>query len=433
MSEIPADPFAPGVDAVEIIGETDLHVDIDLPGALCRERLLDALAATCVAVPELGAIYRRRAWRSAWVIQEEPSWIVDEHAVEDEGSAARLERAFFALPPSAPDALPLRGLLLRRAGGDRLLLRVSHVLADGGGTKNLCYHIAQAYRRRGEDPTWRPAPSPPRRPLLRLAQAVPWRRPVAVMQGMLHELSASRPLRPIHVPMGPPAPGPKRLLTLHLPRARVEELRRRWRPRGVTINDLFCSALCRAVVRAFPEANAKRSHAWLLVTGDLRRSLPDRMDVCNFEAARPLPLGRLPLPAPEAQLARVTKETRIWKRGGTGALQTLGLIGIISLLPHGWVRGFMGAVMRLVLGRLNGAVGFTNIGPIDADRLDFGHGPCIRARISAPTAHAPVLMTALTGCAGALDFTLSFRETELQEAEVRRLLKLLDAELDALA
>jgi hypothetical protein len=42
-------------------------------------------------------------------------------------------------------------------------------------------------------------------------------------------------------------------------------------------------------------------------------------------------------------------------------------------------------------------------------------------------------MTALTGCAGALDFTLSFLETELCEADARHPLERLDQELAALA
>jgi len=79
-------------------------------------------------------------------------------------------------------------------------------------------------------------------------------------------------------------------MSLHLPAARVARLQARWRPRGVTLNDIFCSALCRAVVLAFPEANARRSHAWLLVTGDLRRSLPDDVDPSHLPPAH---LGRI--------------------------------------------------------------------------------------------------------------------------------------------
>jgi NRPS condensation-like uncharacterized protein len=432
MPEIAADPFAPGVDAVEQIGDTHLHVRVDVPGRLEPERLQAALRATAHAVPELASRYSRRFWRARWVGVPEPRWALEEHHAGDARAAEALEADFFARAQLAADALPVELRLLHLEAGDRLLLRVSHVLADGGGTKNLCYRLAEAYRALGRDPAWRPPAPPARRTLPRLLAAVPWRQPWAVLRGLLHELAASRPIRPIHVPMGPRRAGPNRLLSLHLPPERVGRLQGRWRPRGITLNDIFCSALCRAVVLAFPEANARRSHAWLLVTGDLRRTLPDIVDVRNFNAARPLPLGPLPLPDAEGQLARVARETAIWKRGGTGALQTAGLIGVITLLPHAWVRGFMRGVMGLVLGRLGGAVGFTNIGPIDAARLDFGDGPCSAARVATPVAHAPVLMTGLTGCAGALDFTASFRETELCEAEVRRLIDELDRELAAL-
>ncbi len=427
-----ADVFAAAVDGIGSISDTHLHVRIDVPGRLDAGRLLAALRSVSRAIPALGARYRRGWWRAHWIVESRPKWELDEQDEASPKEAEAIEAALFALPFEPCDDLPVRLRLLHLAENDRLLLRVSHIVADGGGTKNLCYLLAQAYREIDADPGWTPPPQRVPHPLVRILRSIRVSQLPGLVLGALHELAANRPMRPVLVPMGAHGPGTNRLAALHLPATRVSRLQARWRPSNVTLNDLALSAFCRAVESTFPAANASRSHAALVVTGDLRQYLPPTLDVSNFSSLRPLPLGRLPLPGPRDQLERVVRETRIWKAGQTGLLQGGAAIAFVSTLPHAWVRRFISLALRLLLGRQGGCIALTNIGPIRADMLDFGHGPCVAARVAAPVAHAPMLITALTGCAGALDFTVAYREPQLEPAAAERLVQAFDHELSAL-
>ncbi len=431
-SSFSADPFAPAVDGIGLIADTHLHVRIDVPGRLDAPRLLAALGALRHAVPELAARYQPGFWRARWLPDPEPHWDLEEHHQQTSEDAARVEAALFALPFAPCDDLPLRLRLLHLADHDRLLLRVSHLIADGGGTKNLCYRLAEAYRKVGEDPSWRPAPQRVAHPWVRLLGAFRLARLPWMLWDLLYDIAGNLSGKPMLVPMKPPGPHTCRLADLHVNAERVARLRARWRPRGVTLNDLALSALSRAVITAFPQINASRAKAALVITADMRQYMRSGDDVRNISGLRPLDLGRLPVPEPEAQLDRVVRQTRRWKAGQTGMLMSLCVASLGSLVPHAWIAGFVRLALSGLVARLGGCVALTNIGPIDAERLDFGDGPCLAARVAAPVAHSPMLITALTGCAGALDFTVAYREPLADPADMQRLVRAFDEELTAL-
>ncbi len=427
-----ADPFAAAVDGMGDHLDTHLHVRVDVPGRLDQARLQRALAALARSVPALGGRFERRWWRSRWALDPSPTWRIDEAQAVSAQAAEQREAELYAEPFEPRGKLPVRLVLLHLPDHDRLLLRVSHLLADGGGTKNLCYRLAQCYRGVGEDPDWSPDLAPHPHPLRRLLASLELRHLPAMLLGALSELFDNRPMRPMRVPMGPQGPGTPRYRALHLPPSRVARLRARWRSQGVTLNDLAVAAFTRAVVLSFPRANAQRSHAALVATADLRQYQPPLRDVCNYSALRPLVFGRLPLPAAEDNLARVTKVTKPWKAGRTGILLGIPVIALASVLPHAALR----AVLHLILGRLltpaGACTGLTNIGPMEAEALDFGDGPCLAARVISPLAPSPTMITALTGCAGALDFTVAYREPTLDGADAQRLIDAMDRELAAL-
>ena len=431
---IVADPFAAAVDAMGEHIDTHLHVRIDVPGRLEAPRLHQALSALARGVPELGARFERRWWRSRWVLDPTPAWRIDErHAVTPQ-TAEQHEASLYAEPFEPRGQLPVRMELLHLPEHDRLLLRVSHLLADGGGTKNLCYRLAHCYRELSNEAAGlQPAELVPHpHPLGRLLASLKLRLLPAMVVGALQELFDNRPMHPMRVPMGPSGPGEARFLALHLPSSRVNRLRARWRADGVTLNDLVIAAFTRAVVLCFPEENSRRSHAALVVTADLRQYRQPLRDVCNYSSLRPLVSGRLPLPAAEDNLARVLRATRAWKAGQTGILLGVPVMLVATCLPHAFTRAFLTRFLARLVTPAGACTGLTNIGPIDAQALDFGHGPCAAARVLSPLAPTPTMITALTGCAGALDFSIAYREPQLDSADAQRLMDGMDRELAAL-
>jgi NRPS condensation-like uncharacterized protein len=429
---VTADPFAAAVDGMGDHIDTHLHVRVDVPGRLVAPRLRRALEVLARSVPALGAHFERRWWRCRWQLDPAPDWRIDEHHDVSHDAAEEHEATLYAEPFEPHTSLPVRMVLLHLPEHDRLLLRVSHLLADGGGTKNLCYRIAQCYRMVGDDPAWVCPPVPHPHPLPRLISCFELRRLPAMIRGALEELFDNRPMRPMLVPMGPPGPGVARFRALHLPAARVARLRERWRARGVTLNDLAIAAFTRAVVLCFPESNAQRTHAALVATADLRQYHPPLRDVCNYSALRPLVFGRLPLPAPEDNLARVVATTGPWKRGRTGVLLGIPAMAVLSILPHAIIRAFLHRFLGRLITPEGACTGLTNIGPIDDAALDFGDGPCTAAMVISPLAPTPTMIAAVTGCAGALDFTVAFRDPQLDPARAQQLIEAVDRELAAL-
>ena len=424
-------PFHAAVDGVGSVGDTHMHAAIDTPTRLDPELLRSALTALSQEVPRLASRFRFRFFSSRWIPDPSPDWIIEEREVADEEAARAAEAELFALPFEPHGTLPVRLRLLHLPDRDRLLLRVNHLLADGGGVKNLCYRLARACRQlRGREVG--PPPPPPPHPLWRLLRCFRPGRLPGMVYGAFEEALAARPKRPIGVGMADGPPGVSRFELVHLPAHRVERLVRRWRPQGVTLNDLAICALSRAIERSFPEHNPPGRHCMLVVTADLRRyEVTARHDVTNFSNLRPLFIGRTPLKEAEPHLRRVVRATRRWKRGLTGLLPGTFAMAPLMLLPDAWVRWLLVRGLPLLSGP-GPCTTLTNIGPIDAARLDFGDGPCLAARVLVPIGHPPLLMTALTGCAGALDLSIAYRDQALPTRDVQRLAATFDEELAGL-
>ena len=431
-------PFHAVVDGVASIGDTHLHVAVDTATRLTPDGLRAALETLARQLPRLRSRFRFRYFGSRWIPDPAPVWSIVEQTVADEAAARAAEDDLFAQPFEPHGTLPVRLVVLHLPDRDRLLLRINHLLADGGGAKNLCYRLAAAFRQaegaasEGREEAAPPTPRAPH-PLWRLLACVRPGRLLPMLYGLFEELSAVRPKRPLAVPMTDAPPGPSRFELLHLGADRVTRLAERWRPAGITINELALAAFTRALAGCFGEANPAGRHAMTVVTTDLRRyEATRRDDVSNYSNLRPLFMGRTPLPKPEEHLRRVVRASRRWKRGLTGLLPGIGVMPALMLLPDAWLRWGVGRGLRLLTGS-GPCTALTNIGPIDAERLDFGHGPCLAARITAPIGRPPILLAALTGCAGALDLTITYKEGSLAPSEARRLAEAFDRELAALA
>jgi NRPS condensation-like uncharacterized protein len=424
-------PFHAVVDGVGAIGDTHVHAAIDTATRLDPELLRSALAALTVEIPRLGSKFQFRYLRCRWIPDAEPAWIIEERTVADEAAARSAEDELFALPFEPHGTLPVRLRLLHLPDRDRLLLRVNHLLADGGGVKNLCYRLARAYRQLRGVPV-EPAPPRPPHPLWRLLRCFRPSRIFGLLYGAFEELTTALPKRPLGVTMPAGPPGQSRFERVHVPAERVERLVRRWKPRGVTLNDLALCAFTRALELSFPADNPPGRHVMLVVTADLRRYEPTvRDDVTNFSNLRPLFIGKTPSDEPEQHLQRVVRATRRWKRGLTGLLPGTSVIGPLMVVPDAWLRWLVARGIRILTGS-GSCTALTNIGPIDATRLDFGDGPCLAAWVLVPIGRPPLLMSALSGCAGALDLSIAYKERALAAEHVRRLAQTFDEELTAL-
>jgi len=427
---VPASPLVPAVEGISAIADNALVVVVQLPAALDVDLLRRAIRAAAVNLPELGGRPRQAFWRTRWDIDVTPRWAVVEHDDADEATAAEVERELFAVPFCLEGELPLRADLVHQPGGDSLLLRVNHLLADGGGAKELVYRIASACRDLAADPHWTPRSTRRRHAFWRLLGAWrPWRVP-AYLFGLLDDLWSLRPGRGMTVPMAPAVASATRCGRLHVESSRIEAFKARVGSQGATVNDLLVTAFARALDGCFEIKSSRELN--LVCTADLRQIVPSADEVENLSSIHTLRMGRRPLPPARELLARTVALTRRWKRGHVGYGFALFAVFMAVLTPGGMLRRLIAHMVQHGPPQRLGPVVFTNMGRLDPDRLDFGGGPCEHAYILPPIGHPPVLIAAATGCGGAVDVTVAYREPALGSEQVQALLAAVDAEIDAL-
>ena len=430
---IPALPLVTVVEAIGAVAVPVLHVGIDVSGRLAAARLSRAVEAVACTVPELAGRAEIGRWSPRWVLDEVPAWPVEEHDDVSAAQADALERALFGRPFQSLGSRPLDVVLVHGPEHDRVLLRVNHLLADGGGTKELAYRIAQAYRRVGDEPGWRPEPTTRRSPLRRLVGLLrPWHA-ASYLAGFVDQVWAViAPGAGLRAGMQPVEAGVARAGRLRVDAARVEQLKARWRDQGVTLNDLLLAAFGRALDRCFGDAAGQRPCVNLVVTSDLRQFVDDPDEVENFSTIHVVRLGRRPMPDPEGTVARVRAATARWKRTWLGLPFAVVAVAMVSWMPSGWLlRMARHAVVGWPLAETTRVV-MTNIGRIDALRLDFGHGPATAAWVLPPPGRPPVLAAAATGCAGAVDFSVAWYEPAMAAQAVDALLAVMDEAVEAL-
>lgn len=418
------------VEGIGALARQRLVVVVDLPGSLDGDLLRRAVQVTAISTPESVRWFRPGRFRSWWRTDDGPAWNVDEIAADDDRSAEEIEHELFD-SPYRPE-VPLEITLQHRDGGDRLLLSVNHLLADGGGTKELTYRIAEACRELSSDPGWTPAPLRRRHVLWRLLRGLKPLRVWHYLVGIFDQFWALRPGAGISIQMDPREESRATFRRLRLSAERIGRLRERWKPAGATVNDLLVAAYGRALERFLGPAAAGK-HVSLVVTADLRQLLDDPPHVENLSAIHTLRLGKAPLPPPDRMLARVHRITWRWKRLGVGHPFAVYSICLATALPAGVLRSLVAWMVTSGPAAQASQLVLTNMGRLDPERLDFGGGPCADAYILPPVARPPALIAGATGFAGAVDLTVAYHEPAMTGAEAARLVAALDDELEALS
>lgn len=424
---IPASPLVGAVEGIAALALERLQVTVHQRGPIDAERLRSAVLETTRSVPELAGRFQPGFWRSWWTAADEPAWSVEQVRASSSEEVTAIERERFAA--SFDHAEPLHLTVVHHAEGDRLIAQVSHLLGDGGGTKELLYRIAEAYRRQGRGG---PSPEParwPRHPLWRLLRGVRISRIPQYLLGYFDQFWTLRPSNGCVVSMPVVVDAVSRCERLHLPAERVERLKARWSGDGVTVNDLLLAAFARAL-ESLPGGPTGEIN--IVVTSDLRQLLDQPEQVENLSALHSLRLGRRPLPDPAELVTRVRAITRRWKRTGLGLPFAIVSVLLAAALPSRWLSGM---VAKLVISGPPAQVSkivMTNMGRLDESRLDFGHGPCTAAYILPPLGYAPALIAGATGCRGAVDLSVAYQEPALGRDIVGGLLASVDRELRAL-
>ena len=424
-------------------GFADAQIDLVLraQGRFDYPRLCRALRLFFDAEPVAGCRLVPGWWRGWWVRRADLDEIAPWQLIETEDPEGALGAALQTQVHCSSD--PLIHLWLIRGEADTLVLKVSHVLADAGGVKDAAYRISELYRALKADPEYRPEPNLSTRSLRQLLPHLglrgiwgAWvqglRNAFGTLRGGLRWSFPSRwperlglgaeagDLRQLVVPLAGPGAGD-----------RFQALKAWGKARGATLNDLVMAAYFRALRRL----GAAEARLRATTTADLRlHHLPEGRApaVCNLSGFNYLDIGRELGASFEETVAKVSAETRRKKAGSIGLGDPAAIAVWAKTFPFA-IAGWLAHQLCKTLPRTTPHPPLTNMGPIDASRLDFGELEFDWAYTAVPILFPPLVGFGLSGFKETLTLTAGFCASGIEEAQVREFLESMVAELTELA
>jgi NRPS condensation-like uncharacterized protein len=294
------------------------------------------------------------------------------------------------------------------------------------------YELASIHRRTLEDESFEPPPDVGPRGVRQAFVGVS----LGDFPGMLRDAAANQirfalPPRTLRFPAAAGGAAGRRpvFVLRHLDAARLAALKAWGWHRGATLNDLFAAATLRALVRLARWDG--RSRLRLKTTVDLRRFVAgsEPAGACNLSSFVFVSLGTDLGEGFEGTLARVKAELDAAKAGPMG-LDYLLLLRLLGAgMPFGLACASMRAFLDLQLRAGSAAPTFTNLGPIDLSRLDFGEARAHGAFAVAPAIYPPDFAFGLSGDEDSLTLSAGFFEPAVGRDDVARFFTLIDEEL----
>ena len=344
--------------------DQQLRVVVFFSGRLDETLMARAVRIAMDCEPVLGCRFVEQPNRTYWERRSDLDELELCRVVE--GNPAGMMA--FLTEPTDPCREPLlKARIFRNPEGDTLCLKVDHAAADGTGSKEAAYLVADTYTHLLADPDYRPGLGK----FNRRSQSAFFR------QAGLKNLIKYRP-RSLSLPHQNRFTLPYnenrndgqsyavRILTP----GEVRSLKAYGKTHGATLNDLILAAFFRALSKA---CNATPGKAYSIqVPIDLRHSLPEGKEqrICNLSGglfpAVTLQAGE----TFEETLASVKSTMAHWKSnqpGLTGAM-------IMELaFALGYAKG-KAQVQRIASahGKDVSPLLLSNLGVLDANRLDFG-------------------------------------------------------------
>ena len=400
-----------------------IHLLMEFEGSLDVDRLKKALRLCLDVEPVLGCRYALRWIAPRW--KRIPAEKLDrlDFLETAQGNDNHLDR-FISADLCATSGPQFRALLLTGDGGDRLILKVNHQVADAGGTKDLGYLIASLYRRLGSNPNLRPQPNRGSRGLRQVYLRFLPRHLFALLRRYFLESKGNLfPLESLHYPCQGDRDGPWRYVYFRLNAAQTTQLREYGNQHQATINDMIATAVLRAFVR---ETGWQKGQGELRLvnTVDLRRYMPEERAeaICNLSSFCFINLHQNLGSDFSETLTEVKAQFDGLKRNYIGLGFFFG--GYINLLPYPFAlkKRLLAYLFRKGVEKKNLPPSFTNLGPLDSKALDFGVPSLRAAEMIAPPACPPSIVIGLSGFRDSLTLSVGFFESAVSALTMKDLL-----------
>jgi len=421
MNEIPKKiPSVVTDRAVYCIGsmvDLIIQLEMEFDHALDARRLNQALRLALDAEPILGCRFvyddRRPYWRRLENIDDDQLVIANDADAYEKFKLESID-AF-----KGPQVV---ACLWREPGGDKLLLKVAHLISDAGGVKEISSIISGIYNRLKDEPEHKPVPNyQGSRSIRQVMRQIPRHQyPKIFLNHLRATYNKLVPLatHQISIAIGP---GQTKLVVRDLPAEQVNRLPAWRRERRATLNDILMAAFFRAQAKVGDWDS--KSQLRLYYTADLRRYIPGGRGeaVCNMSALEFMRLRADPKDDFNATLDRVVRLTRRQKSSWIGLGDYVAVIPFSLLLPFHVIKKTFDNFVRFAIEKKNWSNSLTNMGPIPAENVRFDKAPRM-ARLLPPIAKPPHVLVAVSGYNGALTLSAAFAYPDDQADIIERLL-----------
>jgi NRPS condensation-like uncharacterized protein len=391
-----------------------IQLELEFNNKLDVERLSKAIDIALDAEPVLGCRWvphwRKPGWERLDRSERHSFWLVDS---QDKYEAFKGKSIDSHIGPQ------IRACLWQSSNDDHLVLKVSHIVADAGGVKEIAGTISTIYAQLVHDPNCLPEPNlRGSRGIWQVLRYIPWRAYPGIYLDFLRETQHL-----VRAPHGtytlPIADGPREPLTFvsrFLTANRVSYLVDYGRVHNATLNDVMLAAYVRA--SALRGDWDGRSRLMVATSVDLRqRYLPTKKAeaICNLSAVEYPDLDTDVGHNFAATVERVCAVMRRRKAGWMGVEGWLGQLPL-TMLPYSWRARFYRKVAQRSIDRNNLIPAFTNMGPIDPESVTFDCEPS-NARLLPPPAYPPGFESGLSGYADTLTISAGVYPTQKDVVE----------------
>ena len=337
---------------------------LNYPGMVDPDILRKAVKAVVDRVDVLHGTFFSDGTMAYWHINEDVGETNYFHYVETEGDPARTAASLSLLPVYPEDKAQMYVTLVQSGEKSSVVIRLSHLVVDGGDGKYLIGKLAEAYNMILETGT---------------ADALIVKDGSRAPEKVYEKLSLSdmkelfgNPLSSVETayPYPNAEPGMARVTGRVIPAAVMSAARKKAKAVGASANDLLITAFYHAFA-AMEGVDASRPMSVSSMM-DLRRHCVngDSEGLCNMSGAMPTTLKNGCTGSFEDTLAEIVRQTGATKENPYAGLEGMPIM-------HGLTRTMPIWLMQLAVGKVYGklSLGMTNLGNLNC--VEYGLGELV--------------------------------------------------------
>lgn len=320
--------------------------------------------------------------------------------------------------------------LLRSCSKDRFSIKVSHLVCDAAGVKEIAGALSKIFNRLKDDPDFKPEPDlEDYRGFWRIFRQVPWYAIPRIIYNYMREIYGSKfPGRSHVVPMRKASGDKIQLFTRHIDETQFSCLKTYAKEKHATINDVLVAAIVRALSKTGDFKPGKALRLGMAV--DLRRYLPGKKagSIANFSSLELFNFGENVEEDFESTLDRVVEKTNKRKSSWLGLSAFVSTYPILWILPFSVLKIAGSKGWEIKSGSPNSFDWLTNMGVIRKEDVDFDGEPST-AWLLVPGCVLPMLFFGCSSYNETLTLSWSIGPDEMNERATKSFFDLVVSEL----